>query len=145
MMKKTVTTVLLGMMSVQAVAQQAVIVGGGSGTTLANVSAGKYDFSNVSQDTTAIALKAMDQAGVTRDLDRKFVQELTDKMSSKIKELVALNTRMNNVSSKSVASGASFEVDYFPLANAIKSKNAELEAELMTAAAGISPEVLPSY
>lgn len=145
MMKKTVTTLLLGMMSVQAVAQQAIIAGGGSGTTLAGLKDGKYDFSNLSQDTTAIALKAMEQAGVTRDLDRKFIGEITDRMSRKINELVQLNARMNQVSVNSIrAQGASFENEYFPLLNQIRAKNAELQAELETNAA-ISPEALPSY
>ncbi|MES2963334.1 MAG: hypothetical protein V4760_05555 [Bdellovibrionota bacterium] len=143
-MKKTVTTLLIGMMSVQAVAQQAVIVGGGNGTTLANVQAGKYDFSNLSQDSTAIALKAMDQAGVTRDLDRKFIQELSDRMSRKVQELVTLGTKMNALSVKSVGAGVSFESEYFPLLNEIRTKNAQLQAELEISTS-ISPEVLPSY
>lgn len=143
-MNKTVTTLMVGMMSVQAVAQQAIVVGGGNGTTLANVGAGKYDFSNINQDTTQIAIKAMDQAGVTRDLDRKFIQELTDRMSRKVQDLVRMGQQMNALSAKSAGIGVSFENEYFPLLNQIRTANAALQAE-MELNTSISPEVLPSY
>lgn len=145
--KKTVST-FMAVLTFQSMASAQVGVllqpGTGGQTPAVVQGPGAYGFNTVSQDTTKLALQAMQQAGVTRDQDRQFLSELVSRMQTKIAELIKLGAQLNQISAQSLGAGVSFENSYYPLLQAIRLKNTELSADLQSSTV-ISPEVLPSY